>query len=54
MQKGCLIYPGTGTVDGVRGAHFLVAPPFIITKEEINTALKILDEAISEVEEKLP
>jgi len=54
MQKGCLIYPGTGTVDGVRGSHFLVAPPFIITKEEINTALKILDEAMSEVEEKLP
>ena len=50
MQKGCLIYPGTGTVDGVRGAHFLVAPPFIITKEEIDTALGIVDEAISEVE----
>jgi len=54
MQKGCLIYPGTGTVDGVRGAHFLVAPPFIITKEEIDTALKILDEAMSEVEAALP
>jgi len=50
MQKGCLIYPGTGTVDGIRGAHFLVAPPFIITKEEIDTALEIVDEAISEVE----
>ncbi len=50
MQKGCLIYPGTGTVDGIRGAHFLVAPPFIITKEEIDTALKTLDEAMSEVE----
>jgi len=50
MQKGCLIYPGTGTVDGIGGAHFLVAPPFIITKEEIDTALEILDESISEVE----
>ena len=50
MQKRCFIYPGTGTVDGVRGAHFLVAPPFIITKEEIDTALEIVDEAISEVE----
>ena len=53
MQKGCLIYPGTGTVDGVRGAHFLAAPPFIITKEEIDTALKMLDEAITEVESEL-
>lgn len=53
MQKGCLIYTGNGTVDGVSGAHLLVAPPFIITEEEIDKALKMLDEAISEVEAEL-
>jgi len=51
-QRGCLIYPGRGTVGGVRGAHFLVAPPFIITKEEIDTAVAMLDDAMSEVERK--
>ena len=53
MQRGCLIYTGNGTVDGINGAHLLVAPPFIITEEEIDTALQILDEAISKVEEEL-
>lgn len=52
-QRGCLIYPSSGTIDGVRGAHFLVAPPYIITKEEIDTAMAILDDAMSEVEKEL-
>jgi adenosylmethionine-8-amino-7-oxononanoate aminotransferase len=51
IQKGCLIYTGNGTFDGVSGAHLLVAPPFIITKVEIDTALQILDEAIGKIGE---
>ncbi len=34
MQRGILTYPGQGCVDGVRGDHLLLAPPFIITAEE--------------------
>jgi len=49
-QKGCMIYPTAGVIQGVKGDHFLVAPPYIITKEEIDTALDILDEAITEFE----
>jgi len=49
-QKGCMIYPTAGVVQGIKGDHFLVAPPYIITKEEIDTALDILDEAIAELE----
>ena len=49
-QKGCMIYPTAGIIQGVKGDHFLIAPPFIITKGEIDTALDILAEAITEFE----
>jgi len=29
MEHGLIFYPGGGTVDGRRGAHLLLAPPFI-------------------------
>lgn len=29
------LYPGNGTVDGVRGDHILIAPAYHITEEEI-------------------
>jgi adenosylmethionine-8-amino-7-oxononanoate aminotransferase len=35
MQQGLLMYPSGGTVDGVRGDHVLLAPPFICTEQEI-------------------
>jgi adenosylmethionine-8-amino-7-oxononanoate aminotransferase len=36
MQNGLLVYPMGGTVDGVRGDHVLVAPPFICTERDID------------------
>jgi adenosylmethionine-8-amino-7-oxononanoate aminotransferase len=34
MDRGVLTYPTQGCVDGVRGDHILLAPPFIISSEE--------------------
>jgi len=34
LQKNVLVYPTQGCVDGLRGDHILLAPPFIITAEE--------------------
>jgi len=34
LEKNVLVYPGQGTVDGVRGDHLLLAPPFIINEAE--------------------
>ncbi|HTP69073.1 MAG TPA: aspartate aminotransferase family protein [Dongiaceae bacterium] len=34
LEKNVLVYPGQGTVDGVRGDHILLAPPFIISRAE--------------------
>jgi adenosylmethionine-8-amino-7-oxononanoate aminotransferase len=35
FNRGLLIYPGSGTVDGVLGNHVLFAPPFIATESDI-------------------
>lgn len=35
MQHGLLTYPSGGTIDGVRGDHVLLAPPFICTETDI-------------------
>lgn len=35
LAHGLLLYPGHGTIDGVRGNHVLFAPPFVATSSEI-------------------
>jgi adenosylmethionine-8-amino-7-oxononanoate aminotransferase len=52
-QRGCMVYPGGGLIQGIKGDHFLASPPFIITEKEIDTALDILDEAITEFEKEV-
>jgi adenosylmethionine-8-amino-7-oxononanoate aminotransferase len=49
MELGVLLYPGHGTVDGVRGDHLLVAPPFIVTEEQIDSIVETLRQAIAQV-----
>jgi adenosylmethionine-8-amino-7-oxononanoate aminotransferase len=34
LQESVLTYPSQGCVDGLRGDHVLLAPPFIVTAEE--------------------
>ena len=34
LEKDVLTYPTQGCVDGIRGDHILLAPPFIITPQE--------------------
>jgi adenosylmethionine-8-amino-7-oxononanoate aminotransferase len=35
MACGLLVYPMGGTIDGQRGDHILLAPPFIVTDSEL-------------------
>ncbi|KAF5866897.1 hypothetical protein ETB97_008702 [Aspergillus alliaceus] len=51
FDRGLAVYPGAGTVDGIRGDHILLAPPFTVTEAELRQICKILREAI-ESEEK--
>ncbi|KAI9039217.1 uncharacterized protein KD926_009851 [Aspergillus affinis] len=50
FEKGVAIYPGAGSVDGLRGDHALLAPPFIITEDQLKTVCLVLREAIEAVE----
>lgn len=49
FEKGLICYPGNGGADGVHGDHILLAPPFIITEEQIDTLIAILHDSISEI-----
>ncbi|KVW81321.1 aspartate aminotransferase family protein [Burkholderia cepacia] len=46
MQRGLMVYPMGGTIDGVHGDHILVAPPFICTAQQIDTIVERLSGAI--------
>jgi adenosylmethionine-8-amino-7-oxononanoate aminotransferase len=46
MARGLMVYPMGGTADGVRGDHVLMAPPFIIDSEAIDTIVERLGDAI--------
>lgn len=47
MARGLMCYPMGGTIDGQRGDHVLLAPPFIATDEDLETIVRKLAEAIS-------
>ncbi|WP_372884934.1 aspartate aminotransferase family protein [Shimia sp.] len=35
MERGLICYPNSGTIDGRRGDHVLLAPPFILTDDQL-------------------
>ena len=47
-KRGLMVYPIQGCVDGIAGDHLLIAPPAVITSEEIGWAVEQLGEAIEE------
>jgi adenosylmethionine-8-amino-7-oxononanoate aminotransferase len=49
MELGVLLYPGHGSVDGLRGDHLMVAPPYVVTEDQLDTIVRTLRRAIEEV-----
>ncbi len=49
LEKNVLLYPGQGCVDGVRGDHVLLAPPFIIEAAESKLIADALQYALGKV-----
>jgi len=47
-QRGLLVYPMQGCVDGTQGDHLLIAPPAVTTRDQIDWATTQLGEAIVE------
>ena len=49
MKRGLLVYPMQGGVDGVSGDHLLLAPPAVITAEQIAWATEQLRASLRDV-----
>ena len=48
LKRGLLVYPIQGCVDGVSGDHLLIAPPAVITGEQVDWSVQQLRGAITE------
>jgi adenosylmethionine-8-amino-7-oxononanoate aminotransferase len=46
MARGLLVYPSGGTIDGARGDHALIAPPFIVEAAQIDAIVERLGDAV--------
>jgi adenosylmethionine-8-amino-7-oxononanoate aminotransferase len=46
LDRGLLVYPMQGSVDGIAGDHILIAPPAVITPEQITWSVDQLRTAI--------
>jgi adenosylmethionine-8-amino-7-oxononanoate aminotransferase len=49
FNAGLICYPMGGTIDGQYGDHVLLAPPFIITDQQINEMVDKVDIALKEI-----
>jgi adenosylmethionine-8-amino-7-oxononanoate aminotransferase len=46
LQRGLVCYPSSGSADGERGDHVLLAPPFILTDAQVDEIVDKLDAAL--------
>ena len=46
MARGLMVYPMGGTIDGQRGDHVLMAPPFIVNDADLDLIVARLAAAI--------
>src|ERR1700690_676419 len=49
LEAGVMTYPIQGCVDGTRGDHILIAPPYIITAQQIQMLVSGLEQGISDL-----
>jgi adenosylmethionine-8-amino-7-oxononanoate aminotransferase len=46
MARGLMVYPTGGTIDGRSGDHVLLAPPFIVTDDDLDQIIERLAAAV--------
>jgi len=47
MKRGLVVYPGGGMVNGVAGDNLLVAPPLIVTEDQIMEIVSIIKQSLA-------
>ncbi|MFA6892907.1 MAG: aminotransferase class III-fold pyridoxal phosphate-dependent enzyme, partial [Synergistaceae bacterium] len=53
VDRGLIIYPGSGQVDGLLGDNFIVAPPLIINEQQVGELLEKLAAGLDAAAKKL-
>jgi adenosylmethionine-8-amino-7-oxononanoate aminotransferase len=46
MARGLMVYPMGGTIDGVKGDHILLAPPFIVEASQVDEIVERLGSSL--------
>ena len=54
FKRGLAGYPMGGTIDGKRGDHYIIAPPYVVTAAEIDVIVERLGEAVDAAIRALP
>ena len=54
FERGLLVYPSGGCVDGTAGDHLTLGPPFVISEEQMDELVALLREAISAALPQIP
>jgi len=49
FERGLLIYPSGGTIDGRNGDHILLAPPYNVTDDELDSIVELLAQTVDAV-----
>jgi adenosylmethionine-8-amino-7-oxononanoate aminotransferase len=49
IEKGVVLYPGSGSVDGKSGNHILITPPLTISESGLDEIVNVLQGCIKEV-----
>ncbi|MBT2715967.1 aspartate aminotransferase family protein [Bacillus sp. ISL-57] len=53
FAKGLIIYPASGAIEGIAGDAVIISPPLIITNEEIDRLVMILEASLNELRQEL-
>jgi len=49
MKNGLMCYPASGTVDGIKGDHILLAPPYIIKDHHCEEIVQKLEKTLDDI-----
>jgi adenosylmethionine-8-amino-7-oxononanoate aminotransferase len=53
IEKGVVLYPGSGSVDGRSGNHILITPPLTVSENELDEIVSVLQICIKEISAEL-
>ncbi|KAI1629846.1 pyridoxal phosphate-dependent transferase [Exophiala viscosa] len=53
FELGVAIYPGSATVDGTKGDHVILSPPYNVTEDELRQVVAVMKQAYDRLEKEV-